>query len=369
MEPKEGRATVKILDKYAMREFTRTILIALFAFITIFITLDVVEYVDDFIDNNVAVPTVIKFYAFQIPHIFILSVPVAILISALLTVGQMARHNELTAMKASGIRLSRAVLPLITVGVLASLISLCIGEMIMPRTDTEVMRIKTMDIKKSSGSSPRIQRNISYRGKNGLFYFAPEYDTRRQVMKEVVIEKWSDNLVFRVNAKRATWQDSAWVLSEAWIRWFDDAGDVERETYIAEDTFGDIRDYPRDISKEQKDPEEMSYWELKSLIARIEESGADATRYRVGLNMKIAFPFTNVIVILLGAPLSARLRRGGIAVGVGLGLGLCFLYYGFIRVGQAMGDHGALPPLTAAWIGNVFFAITGIILLLRAEKH
>lgn len=360
---------MRILDKYSMREFTKTILVALFAFITIFITLDVVEYVDDFIDNGVALPTVIKFYAFQIPHIFILSVPVAILISALLTIGQMARHNELTAMKASGIRLSRAVVPLLAVGVLASLISLIVGELVMPRTDTEAMRIKAGDIKKSSRSSPRIQRNISYRGKNGLFYFAPEYDTRRQVMKEVVIEKWDENLVFRVNAKSAAWRDSAWVLSEAWVRWFSPDGDVERELFIAEDGFGNIRDYPRDISKEQKDPEEMSYWELQSLITRIEDSGADATRYRVGLHMKIAFPFTNVIVILLGAPLSARLRRGGIAVGIGLGLGLCFLYYGFIRVGQALGDHGVLSPMTAAWIGNAFFAATGIVLLLRAEKH
>jgi lipopolysaccharide export system permease protein len=361
---------VRILDKYAIREFTRTVFIALFAFITIFITLDVVEYVDDFIDNNVAVLTVVKFYAFQIPHIFILSLPVAILISALLTVGQMARYNELTAIKASGIRLSRAVLPIIGVGVLSSLISLAVGEGVMPRTDTEVLRIKTGEIKKTSDASrPRIQRNISYRGKNGLFYFAPEYDTRRQVMKEVVVEKWDDSLIFRINAESAAWKDSAWVFSDAWVRWFSPEGEVEHEIFIRNDIFDDIRDYPRDISKEQKDPEEMSYWELKSLITRIEDSGADATRYRVGLQMKLAFPFTNVIVILLGAPLSARLRRGGIAVGVGFGLGLCFVYYGFIRVGQALGDHGTLPPFPAAWIGNALFALAGIILLLRAEKH
>ncbi len=360
---------MRILDGYAVREFTRTAFIALFAFVTVFITLDIVEYVDDFIDNNVATTTVVKFYAFQIPHIFVLSLPVAILISALLTVGRMARHNELTAMKASGIRLSRAVLPLIAAGAVAGFVSLTVGEVVVPRTDTEVERIKTNEIKKSPGSRPRIQRNISYRGKNGLFYFAPEYDTRRQVMKEVVIEKWENYLVFRVNAKKAAWRDSAWVLTDAWVRWFDEDGDVEREVFIAEDTFDGIRDYPREISRVQKDPEEMSYWELRSLIARIEESGADATRYRVGLHMKIAFPFTNVIVVLLGVPLSARLRRGGMAVGVGLGLGLCFIYYGFIRVGQALGDHSVLSPICAAWIGNVFFAVTGVILLLRAEKH
>jgi lipopolysaccharide export system permease protein len=329
---------VRILDKYALREFTRTTVIALFAFITIFITLDVVEYVDDFIDNEVAVPTIIKYYAFQIPHIFVLSFPVAILISALLTVGQMARHNELTAVKASGIRLGRMVRPLLLAGVVASLISLGVGEILMPRTDTEVRRIKTSDIKKSSGGEqPRIQRNVSYRGKNGLFYFTPEYDTRRKVMKDVVVEKWDENLIFRVNAAKAAWRDSAWVFSDAWIRWFSENGEVVNEEFVDEGEFGDIRDFPHEIAREQKDPEEMSYWELETLIDRIEQSGGDATRYRVGLNMKLAFPFTNVIVILLGAPLSARLRKGGMAVGVGLGLGICFIYYGFIRVGQALG--------------------------------
>jgi lipopolysaccharide export system permease protein len=85
--------------------------------------------------------------------------------------------------------------------------------------------------------------------------------------------------------------------------------------------------------------------------------------------MKIAFPFTNLIVVLLGSPLSARLRRGGIAVGVGLGLSLTFIYYGFIRVGQTLGDNAILPPLPASWMGNIFFAVCGIILILRAEKH
>jgi lipopolysaccharide export system permease protein len=63
------------------------------------------------------------------------------------------------------------------------------------------------------------------------------------------------------------------------------------------------------------------------------------------------------------------LRRGGLAVGVGLGLALTFVYYGFIRVGQALGDHSVLPPALSAWTGNIFFAVCGIILILRAERH
>lgn len=362
---------MKILDRYIVAETSRTILVGLLAFITIFVSLDMVENVDDFVDNNVGLPTILKYYAFQIPHIFTLTLPVAVLISCLFTVGQMARHSELVAIKASGVRFARTVVPLVAVGLAASLLSLGVSETIEPQANSIVRDIRASEIKKTSKrSQPRIRTNISYRGKNGIFYFAPEYDTQRNIMKDVVIERSTrGRLLFRLNAERAVWQDSIWIFSEAWVRWFGEDGDVEREAYIPEGPFSQARDDPSNIVREQRKPEEMSYRELSHLVSRINESGGDTTKYRVGLNMKISFPFTNLIVVLIGSPLSARLRRGGLAVGVGLGLSLTFVYYGFIRVGQTLGDNSVLPPVIAAWLGNTFFALCGLILTFRAEKH
>ncbi len=361
---------MRTLDKYTLGEFVRATSIGLVGFVVIFISLDMVENVDDFIDNNVPFPTVLKYYLYQVPHIFTLTLPIAVLISSLFTIGQMARHNELVAMRASGIRLSRAILPIVVGGLIASVVSIGVGEGIEPHTNAVVKTIKETQIKKTSRKTrPRIRTTITYRGRNGLFYFAPEFDSKLNTMKNVVVEKYSHgSLIFRLNATKATWEDSIWIFHDAWIRWFSKEGDIKRDAHIERGSFASISDYPEDILREQKNPEEMSFWELRRLIERINESGGDSTRYQVGLNMKIAFPFTNLIVVLIGTPLASRLRRGGIAVGVGLGLAVCFLYYGFIRVGQAMGDHGVLPPLLAAWLGNIFFAICGIILILRAEK-
>jgi lipopolysaccharide export system permease protein len=362
---------LRILDRYILTQTLRTILVGLLAFIAIFVSLDMVENVDDFVDNDVGLLTVLKYYAFQIPHIFTLTLPVAVLISCLFTVGQMARHSELVAIKASGIRFSRTVVPLVTAGLITSILSLGVSELIEPGANSIVRNIKANEIKKGSKKrQPRIRANISYRGKDGVFYFAPEYDTRRNVMKDVVVEKSSEGrLVFRLNAAQASWQESIWVFSEAWVRWFGEDGEVEREAYVPQGPFSALSDAPSDIVREQRQPEEMSYRELLHLVTRINESGGDSTRYRVGLNMKIAFPFTNLIVVLIGSPLSARLRRGGLAVGVGLGLSLTFVYYGFIRVGQTLGDHSVLPPIISAWLGNLFFGICGVILTFRAEKH
>ncbi|MFH1220731.1 MAG: LptF/LptG family permease [Candidatus Eisenbacteria bacterium] len=362
---------MRTLDRYVLSEFLKMTLIGILAFVTIFITLDMVENADDFIDNDVGTSTVLKYYAFQVPYIFTLTLPVAVMISALFTIGQLARRNELVAMRASGIRFARTMAPLVVGGLAASMLSLGVAEFVQPSANAIVRKIKNVEIRKSAGrSEPRIRTNITYRGREGLIYFAPEYDTKINTMKDLVVERSQNGrLVFRVNAARATWQESTWVFSEAWIRWFSADGEVERENHIVQGPIPMIRDYPSDILREQKSPEEMSYRELAHLVRRINESGGDSAKYRVGLAMKIAFPFANVIVVLLGSPLSARLRRGGLAVGVGIGLGLCFVYYGFMRVGQALGDHAILPPQAAAWAGNIFFAVCGILLVLRAEKR
>lgn len=362
---------MRILDRYVIREFARMVGIGVLAFVTIFITLNMVEKVDNFIDNRVPVHTVLKYYAFQVPYILTLTLPVAVLISALFTTGQLARRNELVAMRASGVRFARTVIPLLLGGLAASVFSFAVSEFVQPAASSVVTSIETNEIRKSPGrAEPRIRANLTYRGKNGLLYSTPEYDTKLNVMKDLVVEQSrAGRLVFRVNAARATWQDSVWVLTEAWVRWFSENGEVERETYIPRAPLPVLRDYPNDILREQRKPEDMSYRELRRLVGSIDESGGDPAKYRVGLAMKIAFPFANLIVVLVGAPLTARLRKGGLAVGVGIGLGLAFIYYGMMKGSQALGDHGLLPPLVAAWASNVVFAVCGVILVLRAEKH
>jgi lipopolysaccharide export system permease protein len=361
---------LKILDRYILREFSKMVAIGVLAFVVIFITLNMVEKVDDFIDNDVPAHTVAKYYALQVPYIFTLTLPVAVLISALFTIGQMARRNELVAIRASGIRFARTMVPMVAGGLVASLASLAVAEFVQPHASVVVRSIETGEMRKGSASGgPRIRTNITYRGKDGLVYSTPEYDTKLNTMRDLVVERSQESrLIFRVNAAKATWEDSVWVLSDARVRWFSEDGEVKSETYIARGPLEALRDYPRDILREQKDPEEMSYRELRRLVQRIDESGGDPARYRVGLAMKLSFPFSSLIVVLIGAPLTAHLRRGGLAVGVGIGLGLAFVYYGFMKGGQALGDHGSLPPLVAAWAGNVIFAVCGVLLTLKAEK-
>jgi lipopolysaccharide export system permease protein len=84
--------------------------------------------------------------------------------------------------------------------------------------------------------------------------------------------------------------------------------------------------------------------------------------------MKIAFPLINFVVVLIGASLSTRIRRGGMAIGFGVSLLISFVYYCALRAGQSLGHGGALPPLLAAWSANLIFGAIGLTLFLRAQR-
>ena len=75
--------------------------------------------------------------------------------------------------------------------------------------------------------------------------------------------------------------------------------------------------------------------------------------------------------------LSSLFRRGPVAVqvdntqlalGFGISISLGFAYYGFLRVGQALGYNGALPPLLAAWMGNLVFLVVGGLLFWKMNR-
>ena len=82
---------MKILAKYIVRNFLGTLFFALVAFTAIYIIIDMVGFMDKFIDRNVGFFTVVKYYVFYFPYIIILTLPVATLLASLFSVGQLSR--------------------------------------------------------------------------------------------------------------------------------------------------------------------------------------------------------------------------------------------------------------------------------------
>jgi lipopolysaccharide export system permease protein len=83
--------------------------------------------------------------------------------------------------------------------------------------------------------------------------------------------------------------------------------------------------------------------------------------------LKIAVPFTCIIIALFGAPLATSNQRGGTAYGIAVSLATTVIFLLLVQLTKAIGGNGLIPPDYAAWIPGGIFAFIGLILLVRVR--
>ncbi len=376
---------MRILDLYLSRKFLLTLAFALIAFTSIFVVVDLIEKLSDYIDRQVPGMVIVSYFFYYVPYIIVLMFPIGMLLAALFSVGQLSKYNELTAMQASGLSLYRILAPLLILGFLFSLGMMYFTERIVPIANQRKAEIKNQYIDRlphhlpSRASNLYLQENLDAGAQQDWFrpaagahlhsrrVFIGHYNAAQKTAERASIQEYEGVfIVRRLDASALLWQNDHWQAIKGYRRSFQNA----REVAVPFDTLAltDLFFTPEVLVKVQKDPEEMSYRELKNYIREVASNGSDPQRWLVDLHLKISFPFASFIMVLFGAPLAVGRARSSGAVGVGMTLVLAFLFFGTIKTGQTLSQSGILPPLLGAWMGNIIFLIGGVIVLVRARK-
>jgi len=357
---------MKILDIYISRKFISTLLFTLVAFISIFIIVDLIDRLSQFLSHQVPKWIIIQYYFYYIPFIIVLILPVAILLSSLFSVGNLAHFNEIIAMKSSGISLNRILLPLYLIAFLISVFVIYFGEKIVPFTNQKMFNIERIHLGKHSDLAER-RTNIYFRDPqcNG-WIFINHFDPRLQRANRVSIQYINDHkIVSRIDAQQMNWEANGWTLINGYERKI--SGENIKPQYFDERRFEQISYKPVDFERAQKKHEEMTYGELKKFVEEVAQNGGEPQTWLVDLYIKISFPFSNFIIMLFGAPLAAGKPRSGKAFGFGVSLFVAFFFFGFFKTGQALGHSGVLHPLLAAWLSNLIFLAAAIVLIIKIK--
>ena len=109
--PRIGLPIPGLLDRYVVRTYLENYALVLTAFWAIYVLVSFMDLFDDVQQNKVKGAVVFHYYTFFSTAIVHLLTPVAVLVAVLITFGVMARHNEITAMKAAGLSVYRIVFP------------------------------------------------------------------------------------------------------------------------------------------------------------------------------------------------------------------------------------------------------------------
>jgi lipopolysaccharide export system permease protein len=421
---------VRLLDRYVMGEFVRMLILSLISLTAIFVLVHLMDHIDLYLDEGAPWPAIGKYYLYQTPFNLLLTMPMAMLVATILALGELGRHGELTAMKASGVSLYRMVAPILAFALLLSLGVLALGETVVPRLNERVNDVYDEEIRGEPPGRENFRGSFVYQNDDGYTYIvralfveegvvpdsmappspeearvaaaadlaerrraagletgiAPdsaaeaalgpeERDPRPAVeasAEQVEIQRrFPDGTFLRINAPQMVWESTSetWVLRRGELRVFPQ-GEEERMYGFSLLRSARLTDPPAELLAEEKEPEEMSYQDLRAYIAKQERLGADTLTERVDLQLKVSYPFANLVIALFGVALigsSTHLGRRGGGMGFGLALFLTIVFWGFLRVSQGIGYGGGLPPAAAAWLANGIFGAGGLLLLSRAK--
>jgi lipopolysaccharide export system permease protein len=359
---------LKVLDRYILREFFKILLFAIIGATLLSILVDVIEKIDTFIDKESTFFDVLLYYVYHTPYTATLTLPAAMLIATIFTLGQCNRWNELVAMKASGISLYRTLTPLLIASFMISVMTLIVGETVLPHSNDRKRLIYDHQILKKPEKRMEAE-TLRYQGKRGVLYSIDRYDPRTGRMDDITLVKkdTGGRLVYRIDASRGEWQDDRWVLRNGYLRYFT-ASREETTFRFATLTSRDLEERPEDFAKPPKNPEDMNYIELSHHIDRQKRGGGATLEDEVYLRLKLAFPFANLIIVLFGAPLATISRKGGAAANFGVSLFIFILFWGFIHTSRALGESGAVNPFIAAWMANLAFGSAGVVILFKVRK-
>lgn len=360
---------LSLIDRYLLRKFTAILIFALIAMITVFVAVNYVENTDRFIDRKVPSDVIMRYYLHFIPHIITLTLPVDVLLAALFSIGSLARFNEITAIKASGVSLFRLLTPLLIAGALISLANFWISENIVPNAN----RIKT-DLWKTYVERSSSQRRISGNDVNlydpgGVKVVMDRFDKTIMTAFQISIQEFQQQtLRSRIDAQEAVW-DSArqiWILRSVTRRSFE--GQTEKMEFIPELEKNDLFFTLEDILKGERHPDEMNYRELATFIQKLKLSGSRTERWEVDYHLKYAYPLTCLVMVLFGAPIAAGRKKSGAGINIFLTLVICFAYWICIQTFRYMGYNQTLTPIEAAWIPNILFGSISLFLFLRMRS-
>lgn len=359
---------MRILDRYLLREFTGYLVLGLIGFIVIFVVVDVIEKIDVFLDHRAAFSLVLAYYANLAPDIVVKMLPVALLLATFLALGQLNKFGELTAMRASGLSLVRIMGPVFAVALGCVVLSLLLGEWVVPPATRARDEIYSRGIQQITNTRNVERPNLTYLGEGGRIWFARLYVVPEYRMHEVALQEFkAGQLVRRIDAAEASWDGSRWVFVSGFTRTF--SGGREKAEPFQRMAVNGLAERPEDFAKEAARPDQMNYFELREYVGRLRASGARVSNYLVDLHLKLAFPLICLVVVLIGGALATRLRMQSAALGFGLSIAISFFYYGMMRAGQALGHYGALPPYVAAWMGDFVFGGIGLYMMVQAQRR
>lgn len=347
------------LDRYIIGKFIGTYIYAIILIISISIVFDVNENLAKFTQYHAPLKAIVfDYYMNFVPYFANLFSPLFVFIAVIFFTSKLAGNSEIIAMLAAGISFKRLMRPYMISCVLISALSFYLSAYVIPHGTVIRQNFETMYKNKKRVTAAD---NVMLQVGKGVIAYIQHYDNSMKKGYGFSLDRFEDkklvNHMTAMEVQYDTISDSKyhWTVNNWKIREL--RGLREHITSgISKDTI--IQMEPTDLVYSKGQQETFTSPELKEYISKqIDRGSSNVVQYQVEYHKRIASSFASFILTTIGLSLSSRKRKGGMGMYLGIGLALSFTYILLQTVSSTFAVNADAPPILAAWIPNLIFAV------------
>jgi lipopolysaccharide export system permease protein len=369
---KNGSKMFLIIDRYLIKQLLPPLLACTAGFFIFWITFDLITEIDSFQGAQSFTKSIIKYYLLKSPELLQTTLPISLLLAMLYTATLHSRHQEYTAIRASGLSIFRISIPYMSVGLIFGMIIWGFAEYLIPKTS--ILAEQIISNVKAKNDHDWLSRINFVNEVGGRVWTIDAFNTRTGEALTPQIGWFMTNGAFRhIIAERAVYTNNSWLFFNVQEFYYPSGskGDyIPSSTNILE--LKHLNETPEKIRNEIKI---RSLDNLKG-SRKLHLKSSDIREYlfwhptlrpdkkrilQTILHSRISSAFTSIIVVIIALPFGMHSNKRNIFFGAAGGIFITFVFFILQEFSLALGAAGILPPLISAWLPNIFFGTLGII--------
>lgn len=395
-----------VLARYILREQRGPFLFSMVALTGVLLLNQIIKLMRYIVDKGIEATVVGELFLLSLPFIIVLTIPMAVLLSSVLTYGRLTADSELAAMKASGLPLYRIMMPSVLAAILMAISLVVFQDRVLPETNHRIRNL-TADIARmrptfgvepgvvselDSDTRLRVQsvnhrtgalegvRIVELRGEGPpVNIIAPRGRMTRDSAGGLTLDLFAGEIIDAAPDAPSGLRRTVFSTNTFYFQIEDklertdsnyrgdrelSIGDLQQRIRDDQQVVDEQRERILDQRKESEWPPARAVWLRWERARKIMASKhRQINRYRVEIHKKYAISAACISFVLIGVPLGAIPKRGGNALGVILCIFLFIIHYICLVGGERFADRGLVSPAVAMWTPDVLVSLIGLWLI------
>ena len=378
--------SIPLIDRWLLGQIIPPMLFAISAFTVISLSVGVMfDLIRKIVEYGLPLLQALKALFYSLPSFLVLSFPMAVLLSTLLSYGKLSANSELLALRSLGITTTRIISPAIAVSIFMTGLTFYFNDNLVPTSN----KLAESTLRSGIGSSfnkEKGKNNIIFSRKGSRIdsktnkptkintflthiFYASRFENN--LMRDVTVLDFSRENIKQILTANSAFFDkdnSSWIFADGSIVSTDSIGQttsIKFKQYIYPFVEG-----PLDLAKVPKDATDMSLKEALEAEIIYKKIGnlKEIRKIQVRIQEKFTLPCACIVFGLIGSILGSKTNlRSSKSQGFGLSVILILGYYVMSFLFSSFGVKGLLPPIIAAWFPVVISLGSGFYFLRKTS--